>query len=629
MRKLSSISTILVLSALLFGCGSAEPVNTDTVQTADADSAAVTSEDTAQTAETAKDAEPAGTVVIPDAPFPSEVFVEQVPDLPRDFICGMDISSLLSEEESGVVYFDKEGREAPLCRILADAGVDTIRVRVWNDPCDAEGHGYGGGNCDATRAGEIGRAAAKQGQGLLVDFHYSDFWADPKKQMAPKAWAGMSIEEKAQAAYDYTAQSLNTILDAGADVRMVQIGNEINYGLAGETQEGKIIQILKQASAAVRDTAAARGCEIRIAVHFTEADDPGFIARKAAWLTKEDLDYDVFGLSYYPYWHGSLENLTEVLTATRETTGKDVMILETAFPYTTEDGDGTGNSAGDRDELGVYHVSVAGQAQAVHDVAAAAVKGGATGLFYWEGAWIPVPGNTKEEREKLWEQYGSGWASSYAGSYDPDDAGKYYGGSSWDNQAFFDHTGHVLPSLDVFAGIRTGTVSDADPMSGYCKDPNETAPSEAASLLKNPGFEEEDISMWEVTCEGSDPTDRQTKEADAKSGKNAFHFWSANAVEFTMQQTVTVEEDGEYDASAFLQGGDTGKDADIRFFVLVNGEEAGSEPVTLDGWVNWKEPAVHFTAAAGDAVSVGVSVKCAPGGWGTVDDVVLAPAEAS
>ena len=183
----------------------------------------------------------------------------------------------------------------------------------------------------------------------------------------------------------------------------------------------------------------------------------------------------------------------------------------------------------------------------------------------------------------------------------------------------------MLPSLDVFRGIFTGTVSDADPMSGYCKDPTVEGPAEAESLLLNPGFEGEDISMWEVTYAGSsNPTDRQTKEADAKSGENAFHFWSAGEVEFTMQQTVTVEEEGTYTASAFLQGGDTGSDAVIEFFVLVDGTEAGCDPVQLTGWVNWKEPVVEFAAPAGAAVTVGTRVKCKPGGWGTIDDVVLA-----
>nr|MCR5178129.1 glycosyl hydrolase 53 family protein [Lachnospiraceae bacterium] len=553
----------------------------------------------------------------------SEVYVERIPGLPEDFIDGMDISSVIAEEKSGVQYLDRSGNPVDLFEFLAEQGIDTIRVRVWNDPYDDEGHGYGGGNCNAEVAAEIGRRAAAAGMNLLVDFHYSDFWADPNKQMEPKAWAKKSADDKAELAYEYTKKSLTDIIAAGSQVSIVQIGNEINNGLSGRTSKFDVIKILRRASDAVREVSSDTADDIKIAVHFTGVDNKNQIAEKAQWLTDEQLDYDIFGVSYYPFWHGSLSGLTEVLKAAKETTGKDVMILETSFPRTTEDGDFTPNSAGDEHELGNYFVSVQGQAQAIRDVYKASFDGGAIGVCYWEGAWIPVPGD-QNEKKRLWEEYGSGWASSYAGSYDPGDAGRYYGGSSWDNQAFFTADGHALDSIHVFRGVHYGTFSEADPMSGYCKDPNAPVVSEVDSLLENSGFEDEDMSMWEVSFEGSDnPTDRQTKEADAMHGENAFHFWSSKAVEFTMKQTISVAEDGTYRATAAIQGGDTGDDAEIYMFAAVNDNEQRSDPIKLSGWVNWKEPVIEFDASAGDSVTVGFYVKCKPGGWGTIDDVSL------
>jgi len=152
-----------------------------------------------------------------------------------NFIRGVDISSVLAEEASGVVYYNEAGQEQDIFQTLAENGVNYIRVRVWNDPYDENGKGYGGGNCDTAAAAEIGRRAAAQQMKLLVNYHYSDFWADPSKQMCPKAWEGMAIEEKADALYAFTVQSLGEIMDAGADVGMVQIGNEINNGTEGET----------------------------------------------------------------------------------------------------------------------------------------------------------------------------------------------------------------------------------------------------------------------------------------------------------------------------------------------------------------------------------------------------------
>lgn len=159
----------------------------------------------------------------------------------------------------------------------------------------------------------------------------------------------------------------------------------------------------------------------------------------------------MFGVSYYSFWHGSTENLTDVLKEIGDTYGKKTCVMETSYAYTLQDGDGTANSVGKADLADGYEATVQGQAKNIRDVMTAASEAGAIGVFYWEGAWVPVGDAVeKAENQKLWEQYGSGWASSYAGGYDPGDAGKYYGGCSWENQALFDFSGKKLPSLDVF-----------------------------------------------------------------------------------------------------------------------------------------------------------------------------------
>ena len=385
----------------------------------------------------------------------SSIFVQKIDDLSSDFIMGMDISSLLTEEASGVKYYDDEGNEQDLLKILADSGINCVRVRVWNDPFDSEGHGYGGGNCTAETAAEIGKRAAAYGISLCVDFHYSDFWADPKKQMVPKAWSSYDTEQKAAALGDYTKESLKLILDSGADVTMVQIGNEINNGMSGEKGLNNKLKLIKAGCAAVREVASETGKDIKIVLHYTQIDDNKNITEIARQLQTVKVDYDVFGVSYYPYWHGSMENLTEVLRTLSAEYGVKTCVMETAYPYTTEDGDGTGNSVDGTSLKNRYPVTVQGQANAIRDIIAAAFSGGAMGVFYWEGAWIPV-GSDHAANQAIWENFGSGWASSYATEYDPDDAGKYYGGSSWDNQAMFDFSGKKLASLDVFKYARYG-----------------------------------------------------------------------------------------------------------------------------------------------------------------------------
>jgi arabinogalactan endo-1,4-beta-galactosidase len=171
------------------------------------------------------------------------------------------------------------------------------------------------------------------------------------------------------------------------------------------------------------------------------------------------VDYDVFASSYYPFWHGTLENLANVLSDIAETYGKKVMVAETSYAFTAEDSDFFGNTIGDGSSIVKgYPFTQQGQANLVRDVidAVANQTTNGIGVIYWEGTWISAGGESYEENKTLWEKYGSGWASSYAAEYDPVDAGKWYGGCAVDNQAFFTADGHATEALKVFALVRTG-----------------------------------------------------------------------------------------------------------------------------------------------------------------------------
>lgn len=260
---------------------------------------------------------------LPTASEEADIFVAPIEGISDDFIKGMDISSVIAEEESGVKYYNEKGEEEDLFKILADSGINYIRVRIWNHPYDEEGNGFGGGNCDVEKAAEIGRRAAEYGMKLLVDFHYSDFWADPNKQYCPEEWKDAELEQKSDMLYDYTVESLNTIIDAGADLGMVQIGNEINNGMAGETDVDSIMTLLNSASKAVRAVSDSKKLDIQIAVHYTEIEDYDGTIRYAQNLQDAEVDYDIFGVSYYPYWHGTMENMTAILSDIHDTFGKE------------------------------------------------------------------------------------------------------------------------------------------------------------------------------------------------------------------------------------------------------------------------------------------------------------------
>ena len=616
----------------------------------------------------------------------SSLYVKKVEDLPEDFILGMDVSSLIAEEQSGVRYFDFGGQEKDLLEILAENGVTHIRVRVWNDPYDEEGRGFGGGNCDIDKALAIGQRAAQYGLKLIVDFHYSDFWADPGKQMAPRAWADMDVETKAEALYAYTKESLQKLIDGGADIAMVQVGNETNGALCGEDRWSNIQLLMKAGSRAIREVCP----QALVAMHFANPERSGSYANYAEYLDYYEVDYDVFASSYYSFWHGTRQNLARVLGDIHQLYGKKVMVMETSWPYTSEDSDFSGNNVGDGSGLQLdYPFTVQAQANSVRDVAdtVAHIPGG-IGLCYWEGAWISVGTESWEQNSPLWEQFGSGWASSYAAAYDPDDAGKYYGGCSWDNQTFFDPTGHPLESLRVFRLLGQGNELPLKPdaiedtsitvdLAGELSMPEtvnavmsdnsrEAIPVDwelddalrqqmfsggpavyevkgkaqgmdakclvnmvEFNYLENGDFETGKLEPWTVTERGkADQLYVENKLGDSLDGKWHMHFWSAreNSVDFSLEQTVTDLAPGSYRFSISIMGGDCGE-TEIYAYALVDGELVATAPLTVTVWDSWDTGKISgIRVEEGQNVTVGIFVKCqgaGNGAWGKIDAAML------
>lgn len=464
MKKKTMLAVLLVAALSFTGCS----VNTD--QTSADTNTVETKESTVENSEssipeTAVEESPnqilpqASAFPLPTATEDAGIYVEPIPNLSDNFIRGMDVSSILAEEKSGVKYYSADGKEQDVFTTMAEAGVNYARIRVWNDPFDENGNGYGGGNNDLATAIALGKRATENGMKVCIDFHYSDFWADPSKQMCPKAWVDFSLEEKSNALYEFTKDSLTQLLENGVDVCMVQVGNETNNGMAGETQIPNIAKLMSSGSKAIREIAKSYDKDIQVALHYTNANDYDGLDSILYKLASFQVDYDIFALSYYPYWHGTFENLQNVMANIQNKYGKKTLIAETAYCYTTEDTDGSGNSVSEADLIDAYGTTVQSQSTALRDVCATANDAGALGVFYWEGAWIAV-GDVNADNSSIWEEFGSGWASSYAAAYDPNDAGKYYGGCSWDNQALFDATGKPLESLNTFKWLKYGTNTD-------------------------------------------------------------------------------------------------------------------------------------------------------------------------
>lgn len=618
----------------------------------------------------------AGTETAP--PVTADIVVKKVEGLQPDFIKGVDISSILSLENSGVKFYNESEEEQDIFTTVHEAGVNYIRVRVWNDPYDSTGKGYGGGNNDLEAAIEIGKRATANGMKLLVDFHYSDFWADPAKQHTPKAWENLSFEDKKTALYSYTKESLQAMLAQGIDIGMVQVGNETNGQFVGESDWTKMSQLFNAGSKAIREI----DDNILIALHFTNPEKTGRYASYAETLQNNQVDYDVFASSYYPFWHGTLNNLTSELKQVADTYGKKVMVAETSYAYTAEDGDGHGNTAPQSSGQTLnYPISVQGQANSVRDVIEAVANVGEAGIgvFYWEAAWLPVgPKDNLEQNKMIWEQYGSGWASSYAKEYDPKDAGVWYGGSAVDNQALFDFEGHPLASLNVFKYVDTGAVAPLaidqihdvtvtaiagesiqlpaavsvtynDGSTGMISVQwDEAALKQAISqgagsyvivgtvegghtvnakvdikkenFVLNASFENNDRSMWKITYgEGSEAhTNYQNKVSDAKTGNYSLHFYSADQVNFRVEQTLTGLKPGYYNLSMFIQGGDA-EHSNMNLFAVTGSREMQVE-TGVKGWTQWNHPEMEDILVTDGTLTIGANIKANGGAWGTIDD---------
>lgn len=365
------------------------------------------------------------------------------------FVKGMDLSTLLELERCGAKYYDN-GEERDLLAIMKSYDVDTIRIRLWNDPWSETGESYGAGENDLKTSLEIAKRVTTAGFGVLLNFHYSDFWADPGKQIKPKAWADYGVKELEQAVYDYTLESMRTFLDAGVNITMVQVGNELSNGLLWP--EGKVPNYDNIATFVNAGIRAVRKADATIPV-MIHLDNGGNNALYREWFdnfTKRGEDFEIIGLSYYPFWHGSLQMLNDNMNDIAERYGKDLVIAEVSMGYTMEDYKNY-EKLSDEDRKGYatrpalvekieYPMTKQGQYDFMEDFLnrISHIKGGkGKGFFYWEPAWIPVPG--------------SGWATPASLKYmnDPGPCG-----NEWANQALFDYDGNALPTLSLIRDFK-------------------------------------------------------------------------------------------------------------------------------------------------------------------------------
>jgi arabinogalactan endo-1,4-beta-galactosidase len=361
----------------------------------------------------------------------------------------MDISTLRETEEGGGKFFDG-GKERPLLDILKDYGTTGVRLRLWNDPFDADGNSYLGGGCDIENLLATAKRAKSRGMSFMLDFHYSDFWTDPSRQLLPKAWRNKSLSETAGLVYEYTLKTLARCKSEGVYPDYVQIGNEITGGTLwplgrveyDETLKRRVgyeslAELLKAGVRGVTDSAGG-GARPKVILHLERSGDNECYRDWFDNITRLGVEFDIIGLSYYPYWHGTLKELEYNMRDISARYGKDLMVVETSYAFTEEHFSKepsaklviSGNlPTGDAPPFPLTKDGQRGFIKALLETLSGIER--SRGMYYWEPGWLPVPG--------------SSWSSAGAREYMGES--EKLGGNEWANQCLFDYQGRALPAL--------------------------------------------------------------------------------------------------------------------------------------------------------------------------------------
>jgi len=333
----------------------------------------------------------------------------------RPLIFGADLSSLPRVEAAGGTFHDGDST-ADAITLLKRAGCTSVRLRLWHTP--------EGGDCALAPTLAMARRAHGAGMTVLLDLHYSDTWADPAHQTTPAAWQGLALAPLCDSVRAYTRDVLAAFVAQGTPPAWVQIGNEIDGGLLwdvgrrhGAIESRTNLALLLRAGATGAREASPR---TQIVVHFANGGTRDAAEEFFTQLDERQVPFDVMGLSYYAWWHGTPAQLAATLNGLAARFGRDVAVVETAHPWTTSWFDDTHNAVG-KLPAGARPATPEGQAEFAREVRSivARVPGGrGLGVWWWEPAWLATPGAQ----------------------------------SPWENCALFDEKGRMLPAARVLGG---------------------------------------------------------------------------------------------------------------------------------------------------------------------------------
>lgn len=588
------------------------------------------------------------------------VQVNPIENLSTDFIKGADVSIMPELEQNGTKFYDN-GIEQDGLTILKNHGVNWIRVRIWNNPYVVGPEGVGGGNTDEAKAIEMAKRAKALGMKVLVDFHYSDFWVDPGQQKKPDAWKNDSGDKLVDDVYAYTAKVMQDFNVQGVTPDMVQVGNELNNGMlwpeAQLTEDNPngykfLAKLLNAGLQAVHDN--DKDNKVKTMIHLAGVDVNLYHTFFDNLIVKNKVnDFDIIGMSFYPFWHGTMDDLKNTMNDVSAKYNKDVIAVETAFGYTLEEADFEKNNFGTNEEkVSGYKATVQGQATGLRDVMATVASvndNRGLGIFYWAPDWVI--------NEKV------GWKSNG-------------GGNGWDNLTLFDTKGNALESMDTFnlvsdpnnqyiepqvTAINTVDVKDVSLYSNvdlpqtvgvvysndavknmsvkwdvakpiFAKPGNYTISGTVEGLAQkaianievknkmnlvlNGNFENETLNGWDIVGDSS-AINLAWNQGDVRD-KCAMHYWNNKPFNVIIKQKLKGLSDGKYTLSCWTQG--NGLASKYQLFVKQNGVEMTTD-IKDDGWNRWHQTSIKNIEVKNGEVEIGFILNGRPDTWGSIDDI--------
>lgn len=365
---------------------------------------------------------------------------------------GVDVSTYFEVLKENKKYFYK-GKEIDPFDVFSKNNVDIVRIRLWVDPYDEQKRPYLGGTCDLDNFILLAKVAKKHHMKICLDFHYSDFWCDPSKQTKPKAWNKLSFNELNQKVYDYTKEVLLRTKKEHIDISLIQIGNEITNGMLwpdgklvdlGFGQRGNFENLATLLKSGIRASKEIMS-KAKTIIHLEKSYDNALYREYFDKLKQYDVDYDIIGVSYYPYWHGTFEQVFFNIDDMKSRYSKPVMVMETGYGFTLQD------YIKSLDDISMaklvineeflkemkskapFPLNEDGQADFVRTMLLLCKKHDVQGVFYWEPAWLPGDNIC--------------WASKEGQKYILEDKPTR---NEWANQCLFDYNGVALKAIDEF-----------------------------------------------------------------------------------------------------------------------------------------------------------------------------------